>query len=155
MVIRKGLERAKWRGRFELIRPMPLLIFDGGHNAEGVTAAVKTVKLYFNDTRLCVISGVMKDKDYSVISGEISKIAETVYTVTPDNPRAMNAHDYARVFTEMGTTAIPTDSFYEAVSRAYNHAKDKNIPLICVGSLYSYSQFKSALSSLKCKEALS
>ncbi len=153
--VRDGLLNVSWKARFEMLSSDPVIIFDGGHNSEGVKAAVKTVKLYFNDTRLAVISGVMKDKDYGVISDEISRIAETVYTVTPDNPRAMSAEEYASVFLEKGKLAIPCDSFSDAVCLAYTEAKTNNIPMICIGSLYSYSEFKAALTSLKNKENLS
>ncbi len=147
--LKEGLSTVRWKGRFEILHHSPLVIFDGGHNEEGVAAAVKSVKLCLNDRRLVVISGVMKDKDYKKISREISDIADKVFTVTPNNPRAMDSVEYANEFNAIGTKAFPCQDFDEAVRLAYQTALRENRPLLCVGSLYSYSSFKTALQNLR------
>ncbi len=143
--LREGLSSAHWKGRFEILHHSPLVIFDGGHNEEGVAATVKSVKLCLDKCGLVVISGVMKDKDYRKISREISDIADKVFTVTPDNPRALNASEYAEEFKAIGISAVPCRDFDEAVRLAYQTASEEKRPLLCVGSLYSYSSFKKAL----------
>ena len=45
--IYRGLEKARWNARFEKINESPLVIFDGGHNPEGVDSCVNSVKRYF------------------------------------------------------------------------------------------------------------
>ncbi len=147
--VRKGLSTVRWKGRFEKLNDRPTVIFDGGHNEEGVTAAVKTVRACFGEKRIIVISGVMKDKDYRKIASELSTVADTVYTVTPDNPRALPSADYAKVFDSSDVPAIPCPDFASAVKQAFSEAEKKKKPLLCVGSLYSYADFKKELKSVR------
>ena len=41
--IRKGLEKAYWPGRFEIVTHNPMLILDGAHNEEGIAALTADV----------------------------------------------------------------------------------------------------------------
>ena len=140
-----GLKNAEWKGRFELLCDIPEVYFDGGHNEEGVAAAVDTVHRRFGKKKINVISGVLRDKDHIKISSEISTIASTVYTVTPNNPRALDAESYAKDFEKCSVTAIPCQSYTDAVKKAFSQSAKDGKPLLCVGSLYSYPDFKSAL----------
>ncbi|MBQ4065497.1 MAG: bifunctional folylpolyglutamate synthase/dihydrofolate synthase [Clostridia bacterium] len=150
--IRQGLASVRWKGRFEKLSVDPTVIFDGGHNEEGVTAAVKTVRACFGGKKPVIISGVMRDKDYRKIASELASVARTVYTVTPDNPRALPSEDYAAVFEELGVTALPCPDFHTAVKKAYAAAKAEGCPLLCCGSLYAYRDFKASLSAIAKEE---
>ncbi len=143
--LREGLRATEWKGRFERLNDYPPVFFDGGHNEEGVTAAVRTVKECFGNKKINVISGVLKDKDYEKIASRIASVSNAVYTVTPDSPRALDAKDYAEVFKSKGKNAVGYESFDEAVKAAYTDSLKKGTPMLCVGSLYSYSAFKKAL----------
>lgn len=143
--IRNGLEKAKWHARFEIISQAPLAIFDGGHNPQGVCEAVKSIKQYFGDERLYIVTGVMADKDYKFIADEISKIASKVFCLTPDNPRALNSKDYARVFNELGTKAEYFDNVKDAVQIAVREAIESKKAILCLGSLYMYGEVINSL----------
>ncbi len=138
--IKQGLEKAKWHARFEIISHTPLIIFDGGHNPQGVCEAVKSIKQYFGNEKLNIITGVMADKDYSFIASKISEIASKVFCLTPDNPRALNAKDYANVFSNFGVCASYHSTVKDAVSSAINDAKSENKSILCLGSLYMYNE---------------
>ncbi len=143
--LREGLRETEWKGRFERLRDYPPVFFDGGHNEEGVTAAVRTVKACFGKKKINVITGVLKDKDYEKIASKISEISDTVYTVTPDSPRALDSESYAEIFKSKGKNAVSCGSFNEAVNKAYTSSLKNGKPILCVGSLYSYPDFKRAL----------
>ncbi len=136
----KGICEAKWPARFEVISTDPAVIYDGGHNPQGVVAAVDTVKQLF-DGKINILSGVMRDKDYDLICSFIAPIADKVYCVTPDNPRALPSSEYADAFKRQGITAYAFDSMSEAVKAAYTDSKKENRPLLCMGSLYMYNVF--------------
>ena len=59
----QGLSAVRWPARFELLSRDPIIIYDGGHNPEGVRAAVASIKAYFGGQRVNILSGVMADKD--------------------------------------------------------------------------------------------
>ncbi len=150
--IKKGLASVKWCGRFERLCETPTVIFDGGHNLEGVRAAVQTLKLYFEGKKTIIISGVMADKDYLGMADEISSVASTVYTVRPSNPRALDPEKYAGEYRIRGVAAHSCDSFDKALCLAFAESKGNSLPIICIGSLYSYGSFKNALTALLRKE---
>ncbi|MBQ8141408.1 MAG: bifunctional folylpolyglutamate synthase/dihydrofolate synthase [Clostridia bacterium] len=138
--LRKGLETAVWHARFELISKDPIIIYDGAHNPEGIEAAVKSIKEYFKENKVYVLSGVMKDKDYGGIAADLSTVASRAFTVTPNNPRALNAKEYASVLSAHGVKAAPFDKISDALKTAVSEAKNNDTPLVCLGSLYMYSE---------------
>lgn len=136
--LRKGLKDARWQGRFEIICREPLTIFDGAHNPQGIAAAVESIQNYFGEQKVYVLSGVLKDKDYRVIAKDLAKVASRAFTLTPDNPRALSAEEYASVLRGFGVDAKPFDTIAEAFLQARAQAKAAGVPLVCLGSLYVY-----------------
>lgn len=143
--IRDGLYDAVWHARFEVIGENPTFIFDGGHNPEGVVAAVESIKEYLPDEKICVITGVMADKDYEFIADRISEIAHKVYTVTPNNPRALDAMAYAEVYRKRGIDAEGYESLDLAVYDALAFAGENGKTVLSLGSLYMYCEVIEAL----------
>ena len=133
-----GLKDTVWHARFEMLQNNPPVIFDGAHNPQGVTAAVKSVMQYFGNNKVNVLTGVMKDKDYLFIAKEIGKIADNVFCITPDNPRALEARDYAEVFRQNGVTATASENMNDGIVSAITQSKNNNQPLVILGSLYMY-----------------
>lgn len=142
--IREGLSAAAWPARFEIISKNPLTIYDGAHNAEGISAAVASIKTYFND-KVYAVTGVLADKDYETIAKELSTVASRAYTITPDNPRALSAKKYSEVLKKYGIDAIPCESIEAAVKTAAADAISSGRALVCLGSLYTYSEVIKAI----------
>ena len=138
--IRAGLLAARWPARFEIISSDPLIIFDGAHNPEGIETAVASIKRYFGDRKVCILTGVMKDKDYNYIAGKFAEIADRAFTITPDNPRALPAEEYAKVLEGVGIRATSYSSVPAALEDAKKYAKDTDTALLCLGSLYMYCE---------------
>ncbi len=138
--IRRGLAEARWPARFEIITEDPTVIFDGAHNPQGVDAAVESIRSYFGDKRIVVLSGVLRDKDYRRIAESISEVACAVFTITPDNSRALSAEEYAAVYGALGIKATPCDSISDALSQGISAAKENDTALCCLGSLYTYCE---------------
>lgn len=148
----EGTGGCRWKGRFERMNESPAVFFDGGHNYEGVTAAAETVKLLFGDRKLLLLTGMMADKEYEKMAAVMAGFAKRVYTVTPDNPRALPAEKLASVFRAGGVSAESFASYEDAVAAAFRAAKAEDVPLLALGSLYSYASFKPALQGLLEKE---
>ncbi|MBR0326710.1 MAG: bifunctional folylpolyglutamate synthase/dihydrofolate synthase, partial [Clostridia bacterium] len=144
-----GLRNAKWPARFEILSREPDIIFDGGHNPEGIAALWDSVSYYYPGLKVVMLSGVMADKDYPQMAKSLAPLAECVHTFAPANPRALKAADYAAAFEKCGVTAYPHASAHDALASAINSAKEKNLPLIICGSLYSYAEIRAELDKLK------
>ncbi len=146
--IREGLEDAKWSARFEIINHLPLIIFDGAHNPEGIASAVESVKHYFGSEKVIVVSGVLKDKDYNYIAGRLSEISVAAYTITPNNPRALPGEDFASLLSSLGVDAIANGSIGDALKRAVERADKNGEAIVCLGSLYTYVDVSRELEKL-------
>ena len=138
--IRNGLESALWQGRFEIICRAPLVIFDGAHNPQGIDAAVESIKKYFGNEKLLVVTGVLSDKDHAYIAERLSEIAEAAFVMTPDNPRALDARSYAEELRGFGIDAMPYPTLKEAYWAGVAEACKSGKPLVCLGSLYTYAE---------------
>ncbi|MBR2354699.1 MAG: bifunctional folylpolyglutamate synthase/dihydrofolate synthase, partial [Clostridia bacterium] len=137
--LREGLNAARWQARFEIISEDPLMIFDGAHNPQGIRGAVESIKQYFGDRKVYLLTGVLRDKDYTAIAKDLSTVASHAFTLTPDSPRALSAEEYAKTLCEAGMEARSFESLPEALDAAREAAKRDGVPLICLGSLYMYA----------------
>lgn len=139
--IRQGLSGVRWSARFELLRPAdPIVIFDGAHNPQGVSFAVKSIQEYFPEQKVNILSGVMADKDFDGMIEAMKPVAECAFTTTANNPRALPAEAYALHFREHHIPAFGFDSAEECVRAAIEESRAQKQPLICLGSLYLYRE---------------
>ncbi|MBQ9802333.1 MAG: bifunctional folylpolyglutamate synthase/dihydrofolate synthase [Clostridia bacterium] len=146
--LRRGLSATVWRGRFEKLSSDPLIISDGAHNPEGIAAAVRAIRTYFPSQRVLLLTAVMADKDYRGMVAALAPVADEVFTLTPDNPRSLLAHDFAEVWREAGVRATGFDTVDEAVGAAVAAAVASGKPLFSLGSLYMYAEVTDALALL-------
>ncbi len=137
--LRRGLGEAEWQGRFEVLSRDPLMIFDGAHNPQGIHSAVESIQTYFGSQKVYLLTGVLRDKDYTEIAGELATVASKAFTLTPDSPRALPAEEYAAVLRGEGIDAESFEGLSEALRAAWTAAKAEQVPLICLGSLYVYA----------------
>lgn len=146
--VHAGLMHVRWPGRFEKLCDNPLIISDGAHNPEGVAAAARSIAHYFPEGKVLLLSAVMADKDHAAMARTLAPLAAAVFTVTPQNPRALPAAEWAAEFCALGVDATPYDSVDAAVAAAVAAAKESGRPLVSLGSLYMYAEVTDALAKL-------
>jgi len=133
--IRKGIAKARWKGRMELVCKEPIFFIDGAHNEDGVKVMVDTLEEYFPQNRKIFIMGVLKDKEYSKMVKTVARIAYKFYTVTPVSERALPAKELADVIKMYCDNVIICDKIVEGIERAAEEAEENDV--ICAfGSLY-------------------
>lgn len=140
-----GLSSVRWRGRFETLCRSPRVIFDGAHNPDGAAYTASTFHALYPGERAVIVSGVMADKDCAAMARSFADVGACAFTLTPDNPRAMKAEDYAAVLGEAGLEAVPCGSAAEAVAKAVAEAQTRTCPVLCAGSLYMYGEILAAV----------
>lgn len=133
-----GIANTKWPARFELLSKDPIVVFDGGHNEEGVKAAIETAKTVFGGKKAILLTGVMADKAYDGMVKTIAPHVTEVFTLKPDNPRSLRSEELAEVYRANGITATACDNIAVSLKAARAKAKEKNLPLLILGSLYLY-----------------
>ncbi|MBQ7671153.1 MAG: bifunctional folylpolyglutamate synthase/dihydrofolate synthase [Clostridia bacterium] len=150
--IERGIASVRWIGRFEKLCGSPEIYFDGAHNPDGAIYTVETFKHLFPGRKAVVVTGVMADKNYSEIARMISGIANVVFCVEPANPRALGAPRLAEIYSDLGVSAFACDSVEHGVTSAAEVAERESLPVLCVGSLYMYSDVYYAVKKISDKE---
>ena len=139
-VIRKGLQRTVWAGRFTCIREQPVFLVDGAHNEDAALCLRETVKRYFPEKRLIGIMGVFRDKEYRKIVRIMAPLLKRVYTVNlPDSGRTLAAETLKEVIDECAQseppcTAVAVGDISRAVERALGEATSDDV-ILAFGSL--------------------
>lgn len=134
-LIRDGIARTVWQGRFEVIGREPLFVLDGAHNEDAAYCLEKTVQNCFTNTKLVYIIGVLADKEHEKMLRIMLPHAKTVYTVTPHNPRALEAESLADEAAAFCESVRACKSVEEAVTSALKDAERLQLPVLAFGSL--------------------
>ena len=79
--IQKGFESAKWRGRFEIARREPPVIFESAHNQDSFARMYQTLETYFPGQQVYLILGASEDKKLDGMIAEMKpKIKKLIAT---------------------------------------------------------------------------
>jgi dihydrofolate synthase/folylpolyglutamate synthase len=143
-IVQQGIAEAAWPGRFEVIGRAPLFIIDGAHNEDAAKSLARTIQNCFTNTSLTYIIGVLADKEHEKMLKTLLPYADMVYTVTPDNPRALDAKALAKEAAKFHDHVICCASVQEAVDLALSHAKEAGTPIVAFGSLSYLNDLKQA-----------
>lgn len=147
--VRQGLAEARWQARFEVLTEDPLMIFDGAHNPQGIRSAVESIRHYFGQQKVYLLTGVLRDKDYTAIAADLAQVASRAFTIAPDSPRALSASEYAETLLRAGIEAEAYDTLADGLVAARKAAKQDGTPLLCLGSLYVYGTIREELERLE------
>lgn len=140
----RGLSQARWPGRMELARRAPDVLLDGGHNPQCMEALARSLKELYPEKKLVFLTGVLADKDWTAMMGQLLPLAREFYTITPDSPRAMSAAELAVWLEEQGGRAFPCGSVREGIDRALAAAGPSDA--VCItGSLYMIGEARRLL----------
>jgi len=143
--LRQGLREVRWPARFELLSRDPIIICDGGHNPQGISAAVKSLQTYFPEQKARILTAVMADKDYDEMIELLRPVVAHAYTVNLGNPRALPAEAYAKDLNSHNIDATAYESVRDALACAIDDCRREGTPLLCLGSLYLYNAVLDAL----------
>ena len=143
--IRKGIETAKWEGRFECLSQNPCFYIDGAHNPAAAKMLAASLKREFGAFQKIGIMGVMADKDYGEMLEILLPFFDVIYAITPDQPRALPAQTLADAVCQKGGKAKAFRCIKTAVAAAVNEIAGKERHMAAAfGSLYSLREVKQA-----------
>lgn len=147
--IERGIAKAKWQGRLEVIHDNPCIVIDGAHNPGAVRELKGSIDLYFTNKKITFIMGVLADKDFQSEIQLIGKRAEKIITVTPDNERALEAKKLAQTVKKYNDNVVAADNINEAVAMAFETVCEKKADMILAfGSLSYLGDLKIAVEEL-------
>lgn len=142
--VKSGISKAVWQGRFEVVSRNPLIIYDGAHNPDGIIQAAESISAYIGG-KIALLIGVMADKEYGLYPEILGKFIDKAFTVRPDNPRSLDSESLAAAFEENGIDVLSCGTVESGLRLALEYAKNRDIPLIVLGSFYMYREFFGAV----------
>lgn len=133
--IKYGLSHAKHPARFELLGKNPYVVFDGGHNPNGIEALKKGLIRYFGDEKKTFICAFMKDKDIEESLEILKDITEEILFVSvKNNERSAKEEQLLEISDKLHIKA----TYFNDIKDAYSFALNKNKTVVICGSLYLY-----------------
>ena len=147
-VIREGLAAATWQARFERADTSVELYLDGAHNVDACVRLRESVEKYFTGRYMICIIGVLRDKEYEKMMGEMAPLADEIYTVTPDSPRALPAYALAgecEKYCDEVTACDSVGQAYAGAKAAYWRRQDDKPVILAFGSLSYLGELKKCM----------
>ncbi len=155
--IKQGLAKAFWPGRLEVFklatsdqRPVTVVL-DGAHNPAGTRTLVENIKSNIGSYKqmICVF-GVLKDKNYQEMIGQLGPVTDIVVLAQPLSRRALSVEKMMPLWRTYLSKAdiYQAGTVRQALKKALALAGQK--ALICVtGSLYTVGEAREYLIKLK------
>lgn len=142
--VRRGLASVTWPGRFQVVRRRPTVILDGGHNPQCMESLAAAIREYLPGQPVTILTGVMADKDRVRMYDALAPLATRFLTVTPDNPRALDAGELAAFLRRYGKPVTACGSVADGVRQMLADTP-KDGTAVCCGSLYLLGDVAQAL----------
>ncbi len=140
-IIRGALE-VSCAARLEIISKKPLIVIDGAHNADKISALEDFAKNFKG--KIVSVCGILADKDFEIATKMIAPLCKKIITVTPDNPRALSAKEFAEVCKKYCSDTLYANSIKEGALLALSSLENDDI-LLCWGSLYIAGEIRQTL----------
>ena len=126
-----GMRKTIWRGRIEILEREPMVICDGAHNPDGAKSLLSFLQNNFTNQRLIYIMGVLSDKDYEQMVQILVPAADKIYTVAPDNPRALSSRELCNCISKYHQNVEERQRLAECLSEVRQKAEKDDVIIIC------------------------
>ncbi len=150
--VREGLKKVFWPARFEVILHHPRVILDGAHNSQGIKALTKELRNFLGRKRVKLLFGAMKDKDWSDMLQELSKVSSEVLLTRVPMDRSADPRDLISAVPAGLPVAVIEDPAEAIASLIGCVGEDQNI--LVTGSLYLSGHVRPLLLRMRASEAL-
>ncbi|MBQ7004299.1 MAG: bifunctional folylpolyglutamate synthase/dihydrofolate synthase [Oscillospiraceae bacterium] len=135
----KALSETSVPARLQVLQQDPLVILDGGHNADGVGTLVRAISESGIPTWIAVC-GMMEGKDRDAAAFQLALVTKRVICVDGFAEGAVPADVLAAAFTRQHAMA-QTMSIEEALPYAIRWAKGSHGAVVICGSLYLANRY--------------
>jgi dihydrofolate synthase/folylpolyglutamate synthase len=134
--IQKGFADVKWRGRFEVARRDPPVIFDSAHNQDSFAKLRETLETHFPNKQVYLIFGASEDKNIPGMFAEMKPRIRRLIVTRADHPRALEEEkiiELARQAELESEAATPVES---ALRRALELSANDGSIVLSAGSMF-------------------
>lgn len=141
-MITKGIAKARWNGRFEVIGTDPLFLMDGAHNPDAVMTLADSIRTSFGRKPVHFIIGIFADKEHEEMLRIMMPYAGTVFTLTPPGPRGLDGRILADEVRRWHKDVVYCEDIETAVLSARKKSSEDGCPIVAFGSLSYLGQLK-------------
>ncbi len=142
--IDRGISRARWPGRMELVDTVPKFLLDGAHNQAGVDLLLDSLP-HYSYRRLFVIWASMADKNFQNMLNDVAAVADVLLLTRPDSERSARPEELYRELRHTADRDIRIcETVEEALVRVREQADPEDLVLVA-GSLYLIGAFRKLL----------
>jgi len=142
--IRRGLSRARWPGRLQVVGERPRILTDGAHNPAGAAALAAFLREHRAALhRVVLVFGVLKDKDWPAMLGALAPLVDQVILTHPPAERGADPRDLLDA-TRIGVPVEVQCEVGAALARARTQVGPEDTILV-TGSLYTVAAALDAL----------
>lgn len=150
--IQKGFSNARWRGRFEIARREPPLIFESAHNQDSFTKMFQTLETYFPGRQVYLILGASEDKSLKgMLMAMKPKIIKLIAT-RAEHPRAMKPEKIRQLAEQIGVEAEVVEPIEEALRMGLELSEKDGSILLSAGSIFSTAAVMATWDKMKSGE---
>lgn len=129
----KGLAKARWPGRFEVLQRKPLVIVDCAHNPAGIKELARAMK-EVSYGRLFLVIAVSQDKDIKKMIKNIAPLVDT-FIISQAGYRGMAMQKIKNEVVKTKKSFLTRRKVQDAVRQALRLADEKD--MVCIaGSIY-------------------
>ncbi|MBN1467250.1 MAG: bifunctional folylpolyglutamate synthase/dihydrofolate synthase [Fusobacteriaceae bacterium] len=137
IIIKNGLSKVVWPGRFEIYSRNPLIVLDGAHNEDSSLKLVENLAEISKKDEVCFLTSILEDKEIKKIIENFSKVSnKIIYTSLKSYHRGLDG----KTLYEMDNCFL-NKSYEDNIKKAFEEAKKSKI-VVVAGSLYLLSEFK-------------
>ncbi|RPJ03238.1 MAG: bifunctional folylpolyglutamate synthase/dihydrofolate synthase [Candidatus Aminicenantes bacterium] len=135
-----AVRETRWEGRLETVRRRPLVLLDGAHNVEGVTALVSHIKEVVRRPVVLVFAA-MKDKDLRAMTRILFPAASSIILTRVPYKRSATPEDLLAAAPPFKGRVLLEPDTRKAVELALQESK-RRAPVIIAGSLFLIGEVK-------------
>lgn len=130
--VKRGVAKARWRGRFEVLRRDPPLVLDGAHNESGMEAALETWRAVFGGMPGRVVFGCQSVKRFGDMARLFDVPGMRVDVVPLFSAKSATVDMLSAVFGKASVTA------HGSLREFWRELREANEPggVLLAGSLY-------------------
>lgn len=149
--IQKGFAAVKWRGRFEIARREPPIIFESAHNRESFAHMVQTLETYFPGKQVYLILGASEDKNLTGMFEEMKSKIKKLIATRANHPRAMEPEKIRKVAKQVGVESEALEPVEAAFYRGLELSEKDGSILLSAGSIFVTAEAMTAWDKLNRK----
>lgn len=133
--IKQGFKKALNPARFELMSESPVVILDGAHNVNGITAFKNATESFVAPKRALLV-GMLKDKDVESALSLLKGMFELVVVTDVPNVRNLDCYELADICKSYFEKVVVISNPKTAFDTAYDLCVKNDMSLCICGSLY-------------------